>query len=143
MIPATQRYAVETGLMLACQVPAESEARVLAAIRNAAPLTWGDYDAVSFASAEGRQDFRSLGSGRNAATQTPVSVPCIELRIFLNVEDAPAVVAAIYAAHPYEEPVITLWPASRTLHRRGQDEDNPNRFWNRGTADWVPPAHRT
>lgn len=39
MIPSTARYDVETGLMLACQVPAEAEPRVLNAIRNAAPLT--------------------------------------------------------------------------------------------------------
>ena len=46
-----------------------------------------------------------------------------------------ALIRAIYAAHPYEEPVIHLVPAQRCRHRRGTDEDNPNRFWIRETAD--------
>jgi len=51
-------------------------------------------------------------------------------------------IEAIYAAHPYEEPVIFVQPCLRTQHIRGQDENNPNRFWNAPTADWIPTEHR-
>lgn len=69
---------------------------------------------------------------------------CVELQIFVPKlgADLEPVIRAIYHAHPYEEPVIQLLPAARTRHRRGQDEDNPNRFWNQDAADWVPKAHR-
>jgi hypothetical protein len=51
-------------------------------------------------------------------------------------------IGAIYAAHPYEEPVILVSAGVRTRHITGIDEDNPNRFWNRPTEDWVPTEHR-
>lgn len=135
------RYAAETGHLITVQTPAQDAPRILDHIHRISPLTYGDYDMVSYVSGAGTQAFRSLGTGRNAATDGAVSVPCTEVRVF--VADAAAeVVAAIYDAHPYEEPVIFVTPATRTLHRRGMDEDNPNRFWNRETADWVPEAHR-
>ena len=56
-----------------------------------------------------------------------------------------AAVEAMISAHPYEEPVIQLVEATRTRHVPGQDEGNPNRFWNRSDTEmpeWVPAAHR-
>jgi hypothetical protein len=38
------------------------------------------------------------------------------------------VVVAIYQAHPYEEPVMFSQNCTRTLHIRGADIDNLNRF---------------
>ena len=47
-------------------------------------------------------------------------------------------VTAIYQAHAYEEPMIFIQNCLRTLHIRGGDIYNPNRFWNRQDVDWVP-----
>ena len=52
------------------------------------------------------------------------------------------VVEAIYDIHPYEEPVIYVAAVTRTLHVRYMDEDNPNRFRNNASEDWVPKEHR-
>ena len=52
------------------------------------------------------------------------------------------VLRSIYASHPYEEPVVFVETCVRTLHIRGVDEDNPNRFWNNEAEDWVPEEHR-
>ncbi|MFB9149826.1 hypothetical protein [Roseovarius ramblicola] len=138
------RYRVETGLRILVQLPVEALPRVEAAVLGADPLAHGDYDRVSFHSAAGVQRFRSCGGGRNRATEDTVEVDCIEWQVFTTARGAAldALIRAIYATHPYEEPVIHLVPAQRCRHRRGMDEDNPNRFWNRDTADWVPPAHR-
>ncbi len=107
-------------------------------------LKYGDYDRVTFRTALGIQQFRSLGSGRNTATERVVEVPCVELSFFIGGDEARAVqtLRNIYAVHPYEEPVIFVEPCVRTLHIRGMDEDNPNRFWNNEAEDWVPEEHR-
>jgi len=139
----TVRFETESGFLLTVEVPEERADAVLAAIISTAPLTWGDYDQVAFRSSLGRQQFRSLPAGRNAATAGVVEVPCQRLSCFLPAAvDLTAVLEAVYHAHPYEEPVLLVTPTLRTLHVRGVDENNPNRFWNRPAADWVPAEHR-
>ncbi|KIC37320.1 hypothetical protein RA26_08545 [Leisingera sp. ANG-M7] len=140
----TGRFIPEDGLRITVQVPETRVQRIVEAVLAVTALKYGDYDRVTFQSAAGVQSFRSLGSGRNAATEAAVQVPCMELTFFLARDDAGAeqVLEAIYASHPYEEPVIYVAPCLRTLHIRGMDEDNPNRFWNSAPEDWVPDAHR-
>lgn len=140
----TERYHLETGLRILVQCPAEALGRVEAAVLACDPLDHGDYERVSFQGAAGVQRFRSCGGGRNRATKDTVEVDCIEWQISTTAKGAAldALIRAIYAAHPYEEPVIHLVPAQRCRHRRGMDEDNPNRFWNRPIEDWLPPEHR-
>jgi hypothetical protein len=135
-------FTTQTGHRVTVEVPEPEALRLLDAIEAADPLTWGDYDRVSFTSAPGVQRFRALGTGRNAATDDRVAVPCVDLRVFVPDGAIEAVLDAIHDAHPYEEPVVLVEPCLRTLHIRGRDEENPNRFWNRPTAGWVPPEHR-
>lgn len=140
----SDRYDLETGLRILVQLPAEALPRIEAAVLACDPLAHGDYDRVSFHSHAGVQRFRSCGGGRNRATGDAVEVACLEWQIFTTAEGAAldVLLCAIYDAHPYEEPVIHLVPARRCRHRRGMDEHNPNRFWSRAPADWVPPEHR-
>jgi len=136
----SDRFTAQQGYRITVEVPPGEDPAILDAIRAADPLSWGDYDAVSFQTAPGQQNFRALGTGRNPATEDVVAVPCLALTFFTI---APVrVIEAIYAVHPYEEPVIYAAAVIRTQHIRGLDEDNPNRFWNRETPDWVPDAHR-
>ncbi len=138
------RFIAEHGQRIALQVPETHVQRIIEAVLAIDALAYGDYDRVTFTTAPGTQHFRSLGTGRNAATARSVEVRCVELSLFLADDAARTVGAlkAIYAAHPYEEPVIFVTPCIRTLHIRGTDEDNPNRFWNGDPEDWVPDAHR-
>ena len=140
----SDRFTIEQGTRVLVQVPQESAARVLQAILLQEPLHWGDYDQVSYTTSAGEQQFRSRPGGRNQATDQAVAVTCVELQIFVpkQGQELAPLLCAIYQAHPYEEPVIQLIAAARSLHRRGQDEANPNRFWNQKAADWVPEAHR-
>ncbi|AAV97022.1 hypothetical protein SPO3808 [Ruegeria pomeroyi DSS-3] len=145
MLPelTSERFTTQTGWRVLVQVPEPDCPRVIAAVIAEDPLIWGDYDRVTFA-APGQQHFRSLPGGANTPTDDAVSVPCLELSFFLSGDAGrlDPVLHAIYRVHPYEEPVILVLPALRTNHIRGVDEGNPNRFWNRETADWVPDAHR-
>ena len=141
----SDRFKTEQGTRIIVQVPETHARRVLNEVIVECPLKYGDYDKVAFTSVPGIQSFRSLGSGRNAATEGVVEVPCVELSFFIEGDAATieTAVKAIYLVHPYEEPVIFLEPCLRALHVRGMDENNPNRFWNRAPEHWVPDAHRS
>ncbi len=71
-------------------------------------------------------------------------MPCVELSVFspAGPDQLIRIIKEIYAVHPYEELVIQVLPALRARHLHGMDEDNPNRFWKRKTADWGPKTHR-
>jgi len=138
------RFVPEEGLRIIVQVPDTHTQRIVDAVLTQDELKYGDYDSVTFRTTPGTQQFRSLGSGRNAPTGKVVEVPCAELSFFLGSDEAKAVqvLKIIYASHPYEEPVVFVEPCVRTLHIRGVDEDNPNRFWNSDAEGWVPEEHR-
>ncbi len=140
----SDRFVAEEGLRIIVQVPDSCAQRIVDAVLVEDALKYGDYDCVAFRTASGVQQFRSLGSGRNPATERVVDVPCVELSFFLSGDETGAarVLKAIYSSHPYEEPVVFVEPSARTLHVRGMDEDNPNRFWNGDVEDWVPREHR-
>ncbi len=140
----TNRFTPEHGFRIIVQVPDLHAQQIVNHVLKATNLKYGDYDSVTFKTDSGIQQFRSLGSGRNAATETVVEVPCVELSFFLENDKAllTQVVEVIYSAHPYEEPVVFVEACLRTQHIRGLDEDNPNRFWNSPPADWIPEEHR-
>ncbi len=46
------------------------------------------------------------------------------------------VVEAIFQAHVYEEPMITVRSVVLSQSRGLNDKANPNRWWNRG-GDWL------
>lgn len=143
-VTAASRFTLQQGTRVLVQVPQQAAGRVLMAMLAVEPLGWGDYDQVAFTTCAGVQQFRSRPGARNAATEVAVEVACVELQVFVAKSGAAlqSLITAIYQAHPYEEPVIQLIPAQRSCHVRGMDEDNPNRFWNQKSADWVPAAHR-
>jgi hypothetical protein len=138
------RFNSQLGLRITVQVPETHSQNVVDAVLTKDALTYGDYDSVTFKTALGTQQFKSIGTGRNSATRQVVEVPCCELSFFLPDDEVTViqVLKLIYSAHPYEEPVIFIEPCTRTLHIRGIDEDNPNRFWNNEPQDWVPTEHR-
>ncbi len=138
------RYWSEWGHLMVIEVPEARAEQVIAAIVAVDPLQHGDYDRVTFASAAGQQSFRPRDGARNMATDDVMTVPCQRLSFFVRTDEAAmaAVLGAVYAAHPYEEPVIYLQPTVRMRAVRGSDDANPNRFWNGAAEEWVPAPHR-
>lgn len=138
------RFRTQAGFRMIVQVPDSHAQAIMDAVIREDVLVYGDYDRVSFRTALGTQTFRSIGTGRNIATEGVVEVPCCEISFFLPHDEdlAIRVLKAVYDAHPYEEPVMSLAPCIRTLHISGLDEDNPNRFWNNAPQAWVPDVHR-
>ncbi|MEM6589032.1 MAG: hypothetical protein AAF641_11340 [Pseudomonadota bacterium] len=137
----SSRFTLETGFHVTVQVPESHTDRVMAAIMKTASLEQGDYDSVAFRTAQGVQQFRSLGTGHNPESPGVVEIPCLELGFFMpnDPRRVTEMLEAIYHAHPYEEPVIRVQDASRTRHIPGLDEGNPNRIWNSPDAEWYKP----
>lgn len=113
-------------------VPTEKAAKVLRSVTDSYPLQYGSYDRVAFRSAVGVEQFRPV-KGSKAGEQAEISeIPTT--RITFAVEEEPAalqkVVAAIRAAHPYEEPVIQIQPGWISQAKHEGEESNPNRWWN-------------
>ena len=142
--PKSDRFTVETGFNLAVQVPNEHAKRLLDCILIQTGLEYGLYDRVTFRTSPGVQTFRALPESRNAVTLDALEIPCVEVSFFLPNDETllTTVLETIYRVHPYEEPVLHVTAALRTLHIPGMDEDNPNKFWNKANEDWVPVMHR-
>ncbi|WP_424988094.1 hypothetical protein [Microbulbifer sp. S227A] len=137
------RFETEQMLRVSVIVPDENARKLMDGILAVTDLKYGDYDSVMFKSSVGVQSFKSLGTGRNKATGAVVSIPCVEVIFVIPAEEelATKVLEVIFDLHPYEEPVIHITPTIRTLHIRGLDEDNPNRFWN-SVVSWLPPEQQ-
>ena len=78
----TGRFTPEHGFRIVVQVPNPSAKVVSEAVLKQTNLKYGDYDSVAFKTTAGVQQFRSLGTGRNIATDAIVEVPCVELLFF-------------------------------------------------------------
>ncbi len=126
----TDKFVPEEDMRIIVQVPDTHSQRIADAVLAKGALKCGDYDSITYRTTTGTQKLRSLGSGRNSAIMQVVEVRCVELLFFLGGDEAKTVqvLKAIYASHPYEEPVVIVDPCIRTFHIRGMDEDNSNRF---------------
>lgn len=82
------RFVPENGLRIIVQVPDTHALKVIDALLAYDALKYGDYDSVAFRTAPGTQQFRSLGSGRNTATERMVEVPCVEQSFFACSDEA-------------------------------------------------------
>ncbi len=125
---------------LEIQTVASDTDRILDAIMEVHPLSYGRYQRNASISAVGAETAQPEA---NSTTQTHVegfepgsteTYPMVELKISLE-RDAlvlERVMDAILNVHHYEEPVIFLredW-ASRAAYN--PDSNNPNRWWNSG-----------
>ena len=97
--------------VLVCYVPAEHAERVKDALFDACAGRMGNYDRCSFQT-EGMGQFRPLpGSEPFIGTEGTVErVSETRIELVLADEYRGAVVAALRAAHPYEEPAFHLVP---------------------------------
>ena len=84
----SKRFTVETGVRISVQVPDQSAQQIVDAVLKEHGLKYGDYDSVTYRSVPGIQQFRSLGTGRNAAIADIVEVPCAELSFFIEDNEA-------------------------------------------------------
>ena len=112
---------------------------VLAVLSNKA-LTWQACEPHSFMRMQGLQHFGSQSTKHKAQSTKHKAQFCDKSGCASTLRSRSAfflvqwyamlkeLVAAIYQAHPYEEPVMFSQPCLRTLHIRRHDIANLNRF---------------
>lgn len=96
---------------LIVHVPVDAAAAVSAAATAAGAGKLGDYDSCAFA-VEGTGQFRPLPGSTPYVGRSGELTAVSETRLECVVETPllPAVLAAVAAAHPYEEPSVWNWP---------------------------------
>ncbi len=125
---------------LEIQTLLEDTDRILDAIMQVHPLSYGRYQRNASVSAVG---FETAQPEPNSTTHTHVKAftpgatetyPMVELKVSIERDEAvlAKVMDAILEVHHYEEPVVFL--REDFAHRAAYDpnRDNPNRWWNNG-----------
>lgn len=125
---------------LEIQTLPEDTDRILDAVIQAYPLSYGRYQRNASISATGRETAQPC-AGSTTDTHVPSYVPgatetypMVELKISLPRDPSilEQVMNAILSVHHYEEPVIFLREDWASRARYDPQNDNPNRWWNNG-----------
>jgi len=125
---------------LEIQTPIEDVDKILDAVMQVHPLSYGRYQRNASISAAGMETSKPE---ENSTTTTHVegyeagqteTYPMVELKISIERDSSilEKIMDTIHYVHQYEEPVIFLredW-TSRALYN--PNNDNPNRWWNNG-----------
>ena len=109
---------------------------VIHALEENIPMTQGPYDCCSFVQESGFQRFRALEGSHAGAEGTIQQTPASRITFSIPTEEAilKQVFVTIFKHHVNEEPTIRVFPAFGSRSRLLNDEDNPNRYWNRSDA---------
>lgn len=98
-------------ILLIVTVPPEDADALLDAIASAGGGTIGEYTHCAFMTAgDGRFKPSAAATPHTGVAERINREPEIRIETFCARADAKAIVAAIRAAHPYEEPVIYIVP---------------------------------
>jgi hypothetical protein len=126
-------YRVEPAYYVQCHVPNAEIDAVLQAVAEAVQLEYGRYDQVAFIDAPGLEQFRPLEGSRAGAQSSAGREPTTNVRFSVPRDAAVLKKAldAIHRVHSYQEPVVYVHEVWRTRNSGG-DDDNPNKWWNRG-----------
>lgn len=108
--------------------------RVRQAVTDAIGLEYGPYEGVAFESGTGVQFFRPKEGSKLGDTAETVEMPARVLTFTVtgDVAKLAKAVEAVRHAHSYEEPVIVLQQVWTSRADFSEDQENPNRWWNRG-----------
>lgn len=118
----------------------DTAATLLAEINKVTPLKVGNYDMVSFESAEGVQNFRPLensaGKDRGIAKVDKYKTRELSFTIDRDNKLKNKVLKAIYMAHPYEEPVVHISEVLETralpeFKKGGRCDSSPHKWYKR------------
>lgn len=117
----TEHATIQSRCLFRVQIPVDDVSNVLEAILNVTPLRYGNYEQVAFRYCAGIQQYRSLDGSKMGRTEL-IHIPCDEISFTVTKHDeiVTAVIDAIFASHPHEEPVILIEDVMCTKFRYGQ-----------------------
>lgn len=133
MAPAT----LELEWVVTVDTPTAGVDQVVAALGDQVSLVQGPYDRCLFVRQAGYQQFRALEGSRAGAEGTlqRTDASQIEFSIPPDLQLLSHVFDVVFAAHVNEEPTIRVQEAFASRSKLLDDDDNPNRYWNRPDAD--------
>ena len=112
-------------------VPAQYVAELLRSIEKVVPLTYGNYDRVAWVSSPGTGQCRVL-PGANPASREDLNViaeeddllqmECVTIEFSIPRDDAlmrSVIEDGIFPVHPWDEPVVSVYPAQETRRWEG------------------------
>lgn len=135
MTPAT----LELEWVVTIDTPTAGVDQVTTALGENIPLVQGPYDNCVFVRDSGYQQFRALNGSHagNERTLQRTDASQIEFSIPPDVELLRRVFDVVFAAHVNEEPTIRVHESLGSRSKLLDDDDNPNRYWNRSDADQL------
>jgi hypothetical protein len=139
----TKNAIVEEQYFIRIQIPKNEKSHLIKEIVKIFPLKYGNYEQVAFTHTEGDQQYKPL-EGSMSGEIDLVHVPSEEISFVLpkDTRILKNVIETIYKNHPYEEPVIIISGVMTTKYKYNQTEDNPNKWWNKKEAKWLPKEQK-
>lgn len=126
---------------LEIQTLPEDTDRILDAVMEVQPLSYGRYQRNASVSAVGMETAQPEPGSTTTTTHvegfqagSTESYPMVELKISIERDLAVLrkVMDAVFYAHHYEEPVVFLREDWASRANYNPDNSNPNRWWNNG-----------
>jgi hypothetical protein len=143
MRPARDGYWLEEAYLVHVHVPAEGVDAVLDAVIGAVGLSYGDYDGVALVDAAGLEQFRAAGDVTPPRAADRVATSRISFSLPRVPERLRAALAAVRAAHSYEEPVIYVREVLRSRSVRRENAPLGRRLWTRAKQKLVRALQRS
>jgi hypothetical protein len=131
MRAAREGYWLEEAYLVHVHVPAADVDAVLDAVLAAVGLPYGDYEGVALVDAAGLEQFREAGDLTPARATDRVATSRVSFSLPRMPEQLRAALAAVRAAHSYEEPVIYVREVLRSRSARREDAPRGRRLWTR------------
>ncbi len=122
--------------LVTIDTPAAGVEPVLEALGRALPLVQGPYDNCTYVRENGYQRFRAL-EGSHAGAEGTIQKTRAAQIVFSIPPDRALLGKAfevIFAVHVNEEPTIRVEEVWGSRSKLLDDNDNPNRYWNRPDA---------
>lgn len=130
---------LEREWLVTVDTPAGGVPPVVEALGKQLPLVQGPYDNCMFVRERGYQRFRALQGSHAGAEGTIQQTPAQQI-VFSLPPDRDLLCRAfdvIFSVHVNEEPTIRVEEVWGSRSKRLDDEDNPNRYWNRPDAEGL------
>jgi hypothetical protein len=143
MRPASDHYWLEEAYLVHVHVPAEDVDAVLDAVVAAVGLPYGDYDGVALVDAAGLEQFRDAGDGAPPSSPVRAATSRVSFSLPRVPEQLRGALAAVRAAHSYEEPVIYVREVLRSRSTRRQDVPYGRRLWTRAKQQLARALQRS
>lgn len=130
---------LEPEWMITIDTPDSGVSNVIKALEENIALLQGQYDCCSFVRTSGYQRFRCLEGSHAGDEGTVRQTGASQIIVSIARDEAVLrkVFDVVFASHVNEEPTIRVQEVLGSRSKMIDDNDNPNRYWNRCDAESI------